>query len=408
MGMAASQARLLSLQARMSNVEYQGQQINQERTVLSQQCTDLYNSLLSMTVPTPPSTTEYSKIEYTGVDGASTFTLGAIKPQGDLYVVEMQTQGVGASLTSDSGYAVVKNEGQNKIKCDKYSGTSQQVILRSDLKKAYFLDADGNVTIVPESAASPVADDPTKCSVAIPDGSSLCITNPNGVSEMPNPNYVEGVDLDYTIAGNQAYTWERAQELFPGYAWDDYKIAIENRFQGAEPAIEPKNFWVYFEISETGVTTVKFALETDVTSSDMVTETFSYTPNGKYVESNTYDECQLEFDTSGRITKIGIPSRDKTTGEINSYKFIDLKATSTTDNQAYEDAYNKYEYAMYEYDKRNQEINAKTEIIQQEDKNLELKLQRLDNERTMLKTEIDACKTVIKDNIDASYKTFSG
>ena len=45
MGMSASQARLLSLQARQSNLEYQGQQINQERTILSQQCTALYNSL---------------------------------------------------------------------------------------------------------------------------------------------------------------------------------------------------------------------------------------------------------------------------------------------------------------------------------------------------------------------------
>ena len=66
MGMSASQARLLSLQARQSNLEYQGQQINQERTILSQQCTALYNSLLSMTVPTPPSTSDFTSIQYTG------------------------------------------------------------------------------------------------------------------------------------------------------------------------------------------------------------------------------------------------------------------------------------------------------------------------------------------------------
>ena len=47
MGMAASQARLLTLQARQSDLEYQGQQINQERSVLSQQVTALYNSLLT-------------------------------------------------------------------------------------------------------------------------------------------------------------------------------------------------------------------------------------------------------------------------------------------------------------------------------------------------------------------------
>ena len=32
MGMAASQARFLSLTARKTNVEYEGQQINQQRT----------------------------------------------------------------------------------------------------------------------------------------------------------------------------------------------------------------------------------------------------------------------------------------------------------------------------------------------------------------------------------------
>ena len=55
-----------------------------------------------------------------------------------------------------------------------------------------------------------------------------------------------------------------------------------------------------------------------------------------------------------------------------------------------------------------QEINAKTEVIQQQDRNLELKLQRLDNERQQIKTEIDAVDKVIDENIEKSYKTFSG
>ena len=44
MGMSASQARLLNLQARQSNLEYQGQQINQERSILAQQSSALYYS----------------------------------------------------------------------------------------------------------------------------------------------------------------------------------------------------------------------------------------------------------------------------------------------------------------------------------------------------------------------------
>jgi len=63
---------------------------------------------------------------------------------------------------------------------------------------------------------------------------------------------------------------------------------------------------------------------------------------------------------------------------------------------------------QYEYDKAQQEVNHKTEIIQQEDRNLELKLQRLDNERTQITTEIEAVEKVIQENIESSYKTFSG
>ena len=45
MGMAASQARWISLAARKTNVEYEGQQINQARTALSNQSSELWNRL---------------------------------------------------------------------------------------------------------------------------------------------------------------------------------------------------------------------------------------------------------------------------------------------------------------------------------------------------------------------------
>ena len=43
MGMAASQARYIALTARKSNVEYEGQQINQSRLLLANQSADLFN-----------------------------------------------------------------------------------------------------------------------------------------------------------------------------------------------------------------------------------------------------------------------------------------------------------------------------------------------------------------------------
>lgn len=54
MGLAASQVRFLDLTARKSNVEYQGQQVNQARTALADQSATLFNRLVALTVPTPP------------------------------------------------------------------------------------------------------------------------------------------------------------------------------------------------------------------------------------------------------------------------------------------------------------------------------------------------------------------
>ena len=76
MGMAASQARFLNLTARKTNIEYQGQQINQQRTALSNKSADLYNQMLTLSVPTPPNTQDYTKVTYSfmmpgGVDEAN-------------------------------------------------------------------------------------------------------------------------------------------------------------------------------------------------------------------------------------------------------------------------------------------------------------------------------------------------
>lgn len=58
MGLAASQARFLQLTARRSNLEYQGQQINQQRLALANESAGLYQRQLTLVVPTPPSSTD--------------------------------------------------------------------------------------------------------------------------------------------------------------------------------------------------------------------------------------------------------------------------------------------------------------------------------------------------------------
>ena len=68
MGMAASQSRFLALTARKSNTEFQGQQVNQQRTVLSNESSNLYNEMLNLKVPTPPSSNDYYNMTYSFTD----------------------------------------------------------------------------------------------------------------------------------------------------------------------------------------------------------------------------------------------------------------------------------------------------------------------------------------------------
>ena len=107
----------------------------------------------------------------------------------------------------------------------------------------------------------------------------------------------------------------------------------------------------------------------------------------------------IEKDSSGRFVTVRL--------EDDSLVY-DLKSVSETDEVAYEDAMNEYTYQRALYDKQVSDINAKTSIIQRQDQNLELRLKQLDTEQSALNTEIDAVSKVVKDNIEKSFKTFSG
>lgn len=59
MGLSATQMRFLMVTARKSNVEYQGQQINQARTALANQSAELFVDLMNLKAPTAPSIYQY-------------------------------------------------------------------------------------------------------------------------------------------------------------------------------------------------------------------------------------------------------------------------------------------------------------------------------------------------------------
>lgn len=75
MGMAASQARFLGLTARKTNTEYEGQQVNQQRTALANESSGLFNKMLTLQVPIPPDTNNFYNMRYTYAVGGDSYEI---------------------------------------------------------------------------------------------------------------------------------------------------------------------------------------------------------------------------------------------------------------------------------------------------------------------------------------------
>ena len=105
----------------------------------------------------------------------------------------------------------------------------------------------------------------------------------------------------------------------------------------------------------------------------------------------------IDFDESGRAQSIRFEDSTAT---------FAVNTETVTDDNAYQDAMNQYNYDMQVYEKKIADINAKTEKIQEEDRTLELRLRQLDTEQEALQTEMEAVKKVIDKNIESTFKTF--
>ena len=108
MGMSASQIRYCMLQARKNDIEYQGQQINQQRTTLATQSAAHNTELLTLTVPTPPSTEQYTKVNYSFSMNGSDCTIKGLTLNNDgTYRVSFVTKEVEDVATQGANFTYI-------------------------------------------------------------------------------------------------------------------------------------------------------------------------------------------------------------------------------------------------------------------------------------------------------------
>ncbi len=352
MGMAASQARFLGLTARKTNVEFEGQQINQQRTTLSNQSANYYNQLLGMSVPVAPSVEDYTKTVYTFNDGALTNTITSLVATGNgKYTVSYLREWNDDFAAVSAATSIVTNDGGSY-----FVGSTE--LRKMDENVTFTKNADGTV-----SMNGAVIDDPYLSSL--------------------NQEQLDGL-----AAEEAAYIEALNSKYGEGDGW--YIRYVQNSTSGAYVPY----FYKANEIEDAS----KYETETGRSIANINCYTMGTDKNIEEVKA--VQDCQVEQDSTGRYISISIPDAD---GNMVTYA---LTTETVTDQEKYDDAMNQYEYNKYLYDQTIQEINAKIEITQAEDKNLELRLKQLDTEQSAIQTEMDAVEKVIEKNTESTFKTF--
>ena len=411
--MSASQARFLGLTARKTNVEFEGQQINQQRTTLSNQSANYYNDLLGMAVPVPPSVDDYTKAVYTFEDGALTNQITAMIAQNngsytvsylrtwkdDFSMVAATTSIVNAS--KDANNNDVYKVGSSELR-DMSNGLNGLKGLAYD--NYYQLNGQRLGAGTTQNGITPYTYDKNGTTETVYLKGNKWYSDANATTEL-NGQVLSKTDVVGKYEGDDEYiktlSNDQIKELLKEE--ESYIELLKNKY-GADSEYMVR----YVKNTTTGeyepyfykLDNLQKANYDSNGNSQSNINCYKIGTETKTEEVKAVEGCSIDKDSSGRYINITIPDA---TGKGITYA---LTTSTATDQAAYDDAMNQYEYEKYEYDQAIQEINSKIEIVQSEDKNLELRLKQLDTEQDAISTEIDAVQKVIEKNVESSFKTF--
>lgn len=549
MGMAASQARYLTLVARKTNTEYEGQQINQARTALANQSADLFNQMLGMQVPTCPDSTNYTKLQYSWSDGINTsvlddfYQLGCAEEEYN-YIVKsyhyedvytgsrklLHDPQIQSSMYIDYSYdadnkdlnryfnvlnytydfmhdkymfqsadnedivrtftAIDDDWGERRLELDAIYGRTEKYsannFLYDEDSDTYVLDPDKV-----DEEGNPVLYTFTKVNQEDPDEVQK-LKDTFGLEYDEDENY-------YFNANTKMYLKEsdikenqdkigipsdiKIRKQYDGtkYFTDGEFYLTDKEIAGITPDNNQLNFKRgledrrFYGFTSVGNCTLNELTEKDLENKDIQTELIQimkdmrgekgnkisaanfekcFDETGKYIGGiysfkmngvlyfTTEDDLEASAQSAYAENSLADNNIDMQTtkmpyynavylktkieetlkalletdgsGRFSSVKFEDdsvvytLNTEAITDEDAYADAMNQYKYKQEKYDKAIADINAKTEIIQAQDRTLELRLKQLDTEQNALQTEMEAVKKVVSKNVETSFKTFSG
>lgn len=443
MGMAASQARFLGLTARKSNVEYQGQQVNQQRTSLSNESANLYNEMMELTVPTPPSTSDYYKTTYT-LDNSSDsyasedYTISNVtktyEAEGQ-YLITLSSKTSQTAATTSSykiQYSKPTQSGEITYAQKEQDGKLVYQAVDDDKNALYHMvDENNNKLYYTDETKTDTQTDPTDYPATTIEANDYPVetteetdypiwqTDEKGdkvvSSDTRSTKYnitlsstTSNLSLVYDTSDNNAYTGENGSLSVKNnqiYALVDERKA---ELKGYNECAKEDPDIAYFYQDDNGDN--YFLTESELLSMINGDTNATVNPEHTYIytkEVSTQVKGYLETSsTTDRFSTITIEQNDTYPSNLSN-KTFSLSCSQAYDENAYNDAYNDYEYEKTAYEKTLSDLNAKTEILQEQDQKLELKLKQLDTEENALKTEMDSVKEVLKNNVESTFKTFA-
>lgn len=437
MGMAASQARYLGLTARKTNVEYEGQQINQARTALGNQSATLWNQMLSLSIPTCPNTTDYTTVQYSFSDGYNDYTISNVQsvekdidgvkynkqityyynqdtfkgiqskntnPQAqriddwsakvntdNIEVINDGAGGVKYALAGDNTIEVTRNTVDTKsaeytayLKANKLDKLDDG----EELYSFKYTDADGKEQTVYQRGNDIVNLEAGNVGKKM---SSATLAN--------NPSYMVGNSKATLYDPNdkeQLAAYEQLKQDFPEQNFDADQVYVYKKTGNQMFFAKKSDLDTCIASGQVGVKDDRFQISSQIDYQSPMNQYYATTISQK-VENTDY-AIMDDASGSGRFSNVKLSTMSDT---------FNVKSEEITDEKAYNDAMNQYNYDVTKYEKSMADINAKTSVIQEQDRQLELRLKQLETEQKALTTEMDAVKGIISKNVESTFKTFS-
>lgn len=373
MGMAASQARLLSITARMTDNENSAQDISYSKIRLADQTeqvnTDYLNALKAtkLTVLTGFNGSEevYTDISYNLMTGYNTLAAGqqyvVTDKKGRVLVTQKQKEAYEASNGYLNGFLAAYGYSQADIDITQNSDASDEdkALVEQKIHDAW----DQYLTAV---------------DLHYGDEEHGLDFGFVSFSNDPYDGYATYTDLatGETKALNYEGTTQEQRELY------DYAVALTEAYYGTSDSAnnldtaakaENQTFIAYLTNIFNKMQSAGYYVEED--------ETKTLKDNAWFEEGLRSGDLQLEYYSA------------------TEKKFV---STSIDEDSSIQEVEDEREIAIVE-----REYQMKLEEIEQQDTKYDMELKKLDTEHNALQTEYDSVKNVIDKNVEKSFQIFS-